>query len=274
MNQAILLVNLGSPDSLAVPDVRRFLKEFLMDRRVMDMNWFKRYAIVNFGILRTRPEESVAAYRKIWTPEGSPLIVFSRRLQAKLQERLSIPVELAMRYQHPSIPEAMRRLAQKGVREVLLIPMFPHYAMSSYETVVKRVKKAARRVSPKIRVQVQPPYFDHPDYIAALVGSAAPYIELDFDHLLFSFHGLPERHIRKSDPTGCHCLTVKDCCDVPSPAHATCYRAQCLKTVAAFVRESGMPKDKYSVSFQSRLGRDPWLDLTPTRNWSLCPRSR
>jgi ferrochelatase len=131
--------------------------------------------------------------------------------------------------------------------------------MSSFETAVVRVKEVAAAVSPKMRVQVQPPFFDHPDYINALVASAQDYLNEGFDHLLFSFHGLPERQLRKSDPTGCHCLTAQNCCETPSPAHATCYRAQCFKTVAAFVQKTGLPKEKYSIAFQSRLGRDPWL---------------
>jgi ferrochelatase len=131
--------------------------------------------------------------------------------------------------------------------------------MSSFETAVVRVKEVAARILPRMRIQVEPPYFDHPDYINALVASAQDYLNRGFDHLLFSFHGLPERQIRKSDPTGCHCLTAQNCCETPSPSHATCYRAQCFKTVAAFVKKTGIHKEKYSIAFQSRLGRDPWL---------------
>jgi ferrochelatase len=180
-------------------------------------------------------------------------------VQAKLQRRVPVPVELAMRYQNPSIPQAVRNLAQKGVDEVLLIPLFPHFAMSSFETAVERVKEVAAALAPPLRVQVQPPCFEQPDYIAALAASAREFLERGYDHLLFSFHGLPERHMRKSDPTGRHCLAAENCCETASPAHATCYRAQCFKTVAAFVQQAGVPKDKYSVAFQSRLGREPWL---------------
>ena len=186
-------------------------------------------------------------------------MVTSRNVQAKLQQRVSVPVELAMRYQNPSIPQAVRNLAQKGVDEVLLIPLFPHYAMSSFETAVERVKEVAAALAPQMRLQVQPPFFEEPDYITALVGSAQEFLKRGYDHLLFSFHGLPERHLRKSDPTGRHCLAAENCCATASPAHATCYRAQCFKTVAAFVKQAGVPEGKYSVSFQSRLGRDPWL---------------
>ncbi len=259
MSKGVFLVNLGSPDSPSVSDVRRYLREFLMDGRVLDVNWFLRFCIVHFAILPFRPRRSAEAYRKIWTPAGSPLVAISRSVQAKLQQRVSIPVELAMRYQNPSIPEAVRRLAQRCVDELLLIPLFPHYAMSSYETAVERVKAVACKLAPAMRLQVQPPCFELTDYIAALVASAEPFLKAGYDHLLFSFHGLPERHIRKSDPTGCHCLAVTNCCETASPARATCYRAQCFKTVAAFASRAGLPKDKYSVAFQSRLGRTPWL---------------
>src|SRR5215204_787141 len=131
--------------------------------------------------------------------------------------------------------------------------------MSSFETAVERVKEVAQDLAPGMRITVQPPFYDQPDYIGALVENSADFLQKDFDHLLFSFHGIPERHLRKSDPTGGHCLQAENCCERPSPAHATCYRAQCFKTVAAFVQRAGLAKQKYSISFQSRLGKDPWL---------------
>jgi len=259
MSKGVLLVNLGSPDSPSVPDVRRYLREFLMDPRVLDTNWLARFCVVHFAILPSRPRQTAEAYQKIWLAEGSPLVVTSRKVQAALRQRVSVPLELAMRYQNPSIPDALGRLAQLGVDDVLLISLFPHYAMSSFESAVERVKEIAGRVAPQMRFQVQPPYFDQPDYIAALAASARVYLEQGYDHLLFSFHGLPERHLRKSDPTGCHCLTAANCCEGSHPAHATCYRAQCFKTVSAFVKQADVPREKYSIAFQSRLGRDPWL---------------
>ncbi|MEI6074642.1 MAG: ferrochelatase [Verrucomicrobiota bacterium] len=258
MSKAILLVNLGSPDSPSVPDVRRYLNEFLMDGRVIDVAWPLRRLIVGM-ILIKRPHESGEAYDKVWTKDGSPLVVTSRHVQQLLQARLTVPVELAMRYQNPSIESAVKRLAANGATETLLIPMFPHFAMSSYETAVVRVKEVAAKFAPQLKLTVQAPYFDHPDYIRALVSSAADFLKRDYDHLLFSYHGIPERHLRKSDPTGCHCLVKDNCCETASPAHATCYRAQCFATTAAFVKLAGVPREKYSVSFQSRLGKDPWL---------------
>jgi len=264
MSKAILLVNLGSPDSTSVSDVRRYLNEFLMDGRVIDAPWLLRRLVVGM-ILINRPKESAHAYEKIWTKDGSPLVVTSKRVQSELQKRFEIPVELAMRYQNPSIESAIQKLAKQKIDDVFLIPLFPHYAMSSYETAVVRVREVARKISPQMKVAVQQPYFDSPDYISALVASAADYLKKDYDHLLFSFHGIPERHIKKSDTTGCHCLQKENCCEFesdggrPQGPHATCYRAQCFKTAALFIEKAGVPAGKWSVSFQSRLGKDPWL---------------
>ncbi|MBM3839382.1 MAG: ferrochelatase [Verrucomicrobia bacterium] len=255
--QGVLLINLGSPDSPSVRDVRRYLREFLMDGRVLDAPYPVRFFVVNCCILPRRPRESAEAYHKIWGPNGSPLVDTSRKLRTLLQERVSMPVELAMRYQNPSADAAIRNLRAQGVDELLLIPLFPHYAMSSYETAVERVRDAVRRFAPRMEMTVVPPYYDAPEYIEALAASAGAYLDQGYDHLLFSFHGLPERHLRKSDPTGCHCLRAQNCCAAPSPAHRTCYRAQCLKTVAAFTQRTGVTK--YSVAFQSRLGKEPWL---------------
>ena len=258
-SRAVLLVNLGSPDSPTEPDVRRYLREFLMDGRVLDAPWPIRFCVVNFTILPTRPKESAHAYSTIWTAEGSPLIVTSRHVSRLLQDRLSVPVELAMRYQNPSIESVVKSLAAQGVTETFLIPLFPHYAMSSYESAVVRVQEVARRLAPGMTITVMPPYYEHPDYIAALVASARDALAQPHDHVLFSFHGLPERHMRKADPTGKHCLASPDCCQTPSVAHKTCYRAQCFATVRAFVATADIPPAGYSVSFQSRLGREPWM---------------
>ncbi len=253
----VLLVNLGSPASPGVRDVRRYLREFLMDERVLDAPYPVRWFVVHCCILPARPKQSAEAYAKIWRPAGSPLIVISRNVRAELQRGVGLPVELAMRYQNPSIPDALLSLRNQGVDELLVIPLFPQYAMSSFETAVERVKSAAARLAPRMALQVVPPFFDHPDYLAALVASAADYLSQGYDHLLFSFHGLPERHVRKADPSGNHCLQTETCCETDHPAHRTCYRRQCLQTVAAFVQRAGVTR--YSVSFQSRLGREPWL---------------
>jgi ferrochelatase len=258
--KGVLLINLGSPDSTSVRDVRRYLNEFLMDGRVIDVARPLRRLIVGM-ILINRPKESAHAYSKIWTEEGSPLVTTSRNVRNDLQRRLgeSIPVGLAMRYQNPSIESAIASLRDQGVDSLLVFSLFPHYAMSSFETAVVRAQEVAARIAPAMQLKIAEPYYNDPAYIAALAASAEEYLEKDFDHLLFSFHGLPERHLRKADTTGCHCLATPSCCETPSPAHRTCYRAQCLATVRAFAAAAGLPEEKYSVAFQSRLGREPWL---------------
>jgi ferrochelatase len=257
--RAVLLVNLGSPDSASVQDVRAYLREFLMDGRVLDAPYPVRWCIVHLRILPKRPVQSAEAYEKVWTPEGSPLVATSRKVREALQNRAGIRVELAMRYRHPSIPDAIRKLRDEGIEELLLIPLFPHYAMSSYETAVERVREVLAEMAPRMSLTVLPPYYDHPDYIRAMTAQASEFLQQDHDHLLFSFHGIPERHLRKSDPTGRHCLMSQDCCAGDCPALPTCYRAQCFKTAEAFARMASIPSHKYSIAFQSRLGREPWL---------------
>ncbi len=257
--QIVLLVNLGSPDSSSVPDVRRYLREFLSDPRVLDGSWFMRQFVLNVFILPFRPKQSAHAYQSIWSSEGSPLVVTSRKVQSLLQAKTDLPVDLAMRYGHPSIPDAIARIAVQGFDEILLVPLYPHYAMSSYETVVERVREVLKQKAPHVSLNVLPPFFDDPAYVRALVASAADALREPYDHLLFSFHGLPERHLKLADKSGTHCLASENCCATPHPAHATCYRAQCFATVRKFVEAAKIPERKYSVSFQSRLGRDPWL---------------
>ena len=258
MSKGVLLVNLGSPDSPSVSDVRRYLNEFLMDSRVIDVAWPIRRFVVSM-ILINRPKESAHAYEKVWMKDGSPLVAISKNVLKKVQPRVKVPIELAMRYQNPSIEGALRKLAGQGVDDLLLIPLFPHYAMSSFETAVERVKELAVKLAPSMRITVQPPFYKDPDYISALIMSAEDYLKKGYDYLLFSYHGLPERQIKKADPTGSHCFIKENCCEVSSPAHATCYRAQCYQTTKAFCENAGIPREKYSVSFQSRLGKDPWL---------------
>ncbi|MCB9767684.1 MAG: ferrochelatase [Candidatus Omnitrophica bacterium] len=259
--RGVLLVNLGSPDSTEVSAVRKYLHQFLMDEKVIDSPYLIRKFVVCCFILPKRPKESAHAYRTIWTDEGSPLIVISQKVKELVQERVDCPVGLGMRYGNPSSAAGIRELLGQSLdlEEILLIPLYPHYAASSYETAVMEVEKQLKRIAPKIRLQVKPPFYDDPDYIEAMVASASEYLKKDYDHILFSYHGLPERHMKTADPTGKHCLQVENCCSVPSEAHQTCYRHQVFRTTELFVEKAGIPKDKYSISFQSRLGREPWL---------------
>ncbi len=259
--RAVLLVNLGSPDSTSVPDVRRYLREFLGDERVLDLPAPLRFALLEGIILRTRPKKSAHAYASIWQPEGSPLVITSRSVRDKLAATLGAetPVYLAMRYGNPSIASVMAQMAADGVTEVLLFPQYPHYAMSSWETVVVKVFAERARLAPGMHITTVQPFFQDADYIEALYQVTAPYLSQPHDHLLFSYHGIPERHLRKGDSSKAHCALVADCCTTCSPAHATCYKAQVLATTRALVARAGIAADKHSVSFQSRLAGEPWL---------------
>lgn len=259
--RAVLLVNLGSPASTSVPDVRSYLREFLGDERVLDLPAPARWLLLEGIILRTRPKRSAHAYQQIWTEQGSPLLVTSRSVRDKLAARLGAetPVYLAMRYGEPSIARVIAQLLADGITELLLFPQYPHYAMSSWETVVVKVYQEAARQSPQLRVESIQPFYQDTDYVEALYTVTAPYLAQPHDHLLFSYHGIPERHLRKADSSKAHCTLVRDCCTTCSPLHATCYRAQVLATTRALVARAGIPADRHSVSFQSRLAGEPWL---------------
>ena len=257
---AVLLLNLGSPDSPSVPDVRRYLREFLGDERVIDRPVQPlRWLLVNGIITPLRAPQSAHAYQSIWTAEGSPLIATSLQTQAKLQQRVDLPVELAMNYGNPSIPDALAKLAASGINRLLLFPQYPHYAMSSWETVVAKVHREAAILGLRMKIGSVLPYFADDDYIAALVETARPYLAKPHDHLLFSYHGIPVRHLTKADSSQAHCQIVPDCCNVCSPVHATCYKAQVTRTTQAFVKLAGLNPAKYSQSYQSRLVGEPWL---------------
>lgn len=257
--QGVLLVNLGSPSTTDTADVREYLMEFLSDRRVFDAPSPIREYILYAKVRPFRPQKTGTAYKKIWTDKGSPLLVTSEEVRAKLQEQVKPVVEIAMRYQDPSIESALKKLAAQGVEELFVIPQYPQYAMSSYETVVVKVREDVAKFTPQMKVDILSPFYAEPDYIDTLLESADEYLKKDYDHLLFSFHGIPERHLRKADSSKAHCTRVPDCCRTPSTAHETCYRAQCIRTVDEFVKKAGIPVEKHSISFQSRFGREPWL---------------
>ncbi|TKD64994.1 ferrochelatase [Flavobacterium sp. ASW18X] len=260
MKKGVLLVNLGSPDSPTPKDVKPYLDEFLMDERVIDVNPILRNIIVRGIILQTRPKKSAAAYSKIWWEEGSPLIVISERFKSKVAAQLDMPVALGMRYGSGSIKEGLQELHNKGVEEVLLVPLYPHYAMSSYETVVVKALEDQSVHFPKMKVTTLPAFYSNSDYIKVLAASIKEQLDqFAYDHVLFSYHGIPERHIRKSDPTKFHCKIDGSCCQTNSVAHQTCYRHQCYDTTELVIKELGLPRDKVSSSFQSRLPNDPWL---------------
>lgn len=258
--KGILLVNLGSPESPTAKDVKPYLDEFLMDERVIDAPYLLRAFLVKGIILNTRPKKSAEAYKKIWWPEGSPLIVISQRLTKKVQQQIDIPVELAMRYGQPSIELGIDNLHKKGVTEILMIPLYPQYAMATTQTINVLAKDIITKKHPEIKLTSLPAFYNRPEYIEALASSIEKHLQTkDYDHLLFSYHGVPQRHIKKSDITKGHCKMDKSCCSTSSAAHEFCYRHQCLQTTESIAQKLGLDPNKYSNSFQSRLGPDKWL---------------
>lgn len=273
MKRGIVLMNLGSPDSVSVKDVRRYLNEFLMDERVIDKPYLFRKVLVSGIIVPFRAPKSAEAYKSIWTPKGSPLIEFTRQLQNALQQQTSAPVEIAMRYGNPSVKSAYDKLQNNisGLEEVIAIPMYPHYAMSSYETAVEYARKIHSKNKYPFKLTIVKPFYNHPYYINALSESLRPWIAQPYDHILFSYHGIPERHVIKTDTTGAHCLKVNDCCTVNSAAHATCYRHQIITTTKMVAEKLQIPVGKFSFSFQSRLGRDEWLKPYTAKRFEEMP---
>ncbi|MBV8250967.1 MAG: ferrochelatase [Chitinophaga sp.] len=270
----IVLMNLGSPDSTSVPDVKKYLMEFLMDKRVIDYPWLMRKLLVGGVIVPKRAPKSAEAYQSIWWEEGSPLMVLTKQLQTAVQHDMEIPVEIAMRYGSPSPEAAYNKLLQDNpqLKEVIMLPLYPHYAMSSYETAAEYAKEVYRKKKYKFKLTLVPPFYDEPDYIQAVAESMRPYLQQDYDYVLFSYHGVPVRHIRKGDITGKHCLQVNDCCHVKSPAHEFCYRHQVTITAELVAEKLGLPKDKWGISFQSRLGKEEWIQPYTAARFEELPK--
>ena len=252
--KGVLLVNLGSPDSTETKDVKSYLNEFLMDGRVIDLpKWF-RTLLVKGIILNTRPKKSAKAYRKIWWKDGSPLIVLTERLQEKIQKKVSIPVSIAMRYRNPSIHFGLEELAKKGVNEVLLVPLYPQFAMATTETILVLAEEIRAKYFPEMKFTSLPSFYNHPDYVRVLANSIQEFLkDKNWEHLLFSYHGVPNRHIRKSDITKSHCKMNEKCCFEDSPAHKYCYRHQCEKTTQNVAKYLDLTEGTFSTTFQSRV---------------------
>jgi len=257
----LILLNLGSPDSCEVSDVKKYLREFLMDERVIDAPYLIRLMIVEGFVLPFRPKKSAHAYASVWTKEGAPLKVLTNDFKNALEEQIDIPVTVAMRYANPTPAAALKELNEKtgGLKEVYIAPLYPHYAMSSYETALVHIQNEIDKHWPDVKVKVLRPFYKEKDYINSLVKTIKPFTDKSFDHLLFSYHGLPVRHLKKSDTTHSHCYHCINCCDIPSPAWDTCYKHQVIQTSNLVAGELGLSKEKYSISFQSRLGRDEWI---------------
>ncbi len=257
----VLLVNLGTPDSPSVADVRKYLREFLMDGRVIDFPYAARWALVNLIIAPFRAPKSAKIYKELWTEDGSPLKIYGLSNEKALQEKLGegYIVKLAMRYQNPSIHSKLEEFKVSGINKLIVIPMFPHYASASTGSVFEKVfsELSAWQVMPELRIVNY--FYHYPRLIDGFVQNAKKYMqEHDYEHFLFSYHGLPERQIRKGDCHGDVCK-FSTCCNQITPKNQHCYRAQCFETTRLLVKELGLKEGTYTTSFQSRLGRDPWI---------------
>jgi protoporphyrin/coproporphyrin ferrochelatase len=259
--KGILLLNLGTPDSTSVADVRRYLQEFLMDGYVIDINPLFRFLLVHGIILRTRPKKSAEAYKKIWTNRASPLLFHSQDLTTLIQKNFTgTTVELAMRYGNPSIETALKKLKAAGVTSVLAVPLYPQYALASTESSVHKIKEQAQKVCPEINFTFYPAFYDNPHYIEAVAQTGTEIIQkFKPDFYLMSFHGVPERHVKKTDPSGQHCLADKTCCDRITEANKNCYKAQSYATARVLATKLNLNQNQWSVAFQSRLGITPWI---------------
>lgn len=261
----VLLINLGTPDAPTPEAVGRYLRQFLMDGFVIDVPAPLRWFLVNVMIVPRRKGQSAKAYQKVQLPGGSPLRVYTRELAERVAARLSVDgdrfvVEYAMRYGNPPIASSLERLRSHDVSRIIVMPMYPQYAESSYRTAVEETKKRAGELGLGDRLSFFPVFYHRRGFINACAGRVRQSVQAwPVEHFVFSFHSLPVRHLKKLDSTQAHCLIKSDCCDAISTVNQNCYRAQCIFTARAIARELGLKDEGYSISFQSRLGRAEWL---------------
>ncbi|HEY8930119.1 MAG TPA: ferrochelatase [Mucilaginibacter sp.] len=260
--KGILLVNLGTPDSPETKDVRKYLNEFLMDPRVIDINPVSRALLVKGIIAPFRAPKSGKLYKHIWSKEtGSPLLHYSLLQHKALQDRLGdgYQVELAMRYQSPSIESALERLKAGLVESIQVIALFPQYASASTGSVHDKVMDIVRHWQTIPSLTFTNSFHDNELMIQTFADNAKKYNPESFDHILFSFHGLPQRQLIKCDHTGNYCLKSAGCCDTLNDTNKFCYSAQSHNTAKLIAEKLNIPKEKYTICFQSRLGSDPWV---------------
>lgn len=266
----LLLINLGTPANADIESVKLFLTEFLMDKYVMDFPYLLRLLLVRGIIIPARARRSLTAYRKIWTKEGSPLMVFSRLLREKIQAKTTIPVVLAMRYGTPSIEEGFRELLRQNpsLSEIIALPLYPHYTVSSLGTVIEEIKRIYKIGKYPIKIKLLNAFYNNPEYIDSLAESIAPYLNQDYDKLLFSYHGIPERHLRIDE----NMRNTSGNADYQIPEIN--YRQQAEQTARLVATRLRISSAKYEVSFQSRLTAAgvKWLQPYTTNRLSALPR--
>ncbi|MDA9555300.1 ferrochelatase [Pelobium sp.] len=260
--KGILLVNLGTPDSPSTADVRKYLDEFLMDGRVIDINPVFRTLLVKGIIVPFRGPKSAKVYQKLWTEEGSPLLVYGKKVHQAIKEKLGddYMVELAMRYQSPSIADALERLKQAKVDSIKVVPLFPQYSSACTGSVHDKVMEIVRTWQAIPDMTFVNSFYDHDGMINVFANHGKKYLEQQkWDHVLFSFHGLPQRQMRKVDVSGIHCLKIKDCCKTITENNKFCYTAHCNRTAQLIAEKLNLSEDQYTICYQSRLGKDPWV---------------
>jgi len=260
--KGLIIVNLGSPDSASASDVGRYLNEFLMDERVIDIPAIPRQLLVKGLIVPFRKTKSAKAYQSIWTEAGSPLKVITKDFAELVAKKLQIPVVVAMRYGSPNPADALKELQKKAggqLDEILIAPMYPHYAMSSYETALLHITDYIKTTNNNIALTYLKPFYNEPGYISSVVEAAQPMLDEKYDAYLFSYHGLPIRHLKKTDPTKKHCYSSGACCEVKSLAWQFCYKHQAKETTRLVTEKLNLDTQKVIVSFQSRLGSDKWI---------------
>lgn len=263
MKTGVLLINLGTPDSPAVADVRRYLTQFLNDPRVIDTSALTRFLVVNLFIVPFRAPKSAKLYEAIWSKEGSPLLIHGNKVKEQLQKNLgdSFVVELGMRYQNPSLQEALDRLRKASVERIIVLPLYPQYASSSTGSSMDEMMRILQtwQVFPTLKIINK--FYDREDFIKAWIKVAEKYDHQEYDHVLFSYHGLPERQIYKASANygNYHCQLNSECCASITDANRYCYRAACYHTSRELAKHLGIPSSKYTVAFQSRLGKTPWI---------------
>ena len=258
--KGVLLINVGTPDEPTVKSVRDYLREFLLDPDVIDAPYLVRQFLVRGIILRVRPKKIAPLYQKIWMDEGSPLRVYSDRITKSLNSSNDeIEFEFAMRYGNPSILHGLEKLQSKGVDELLLLPMFPHYAQATTESALKHTYKQLKKINWKPNIVEMGHFETDEEYVVPLAKSIEAGLQKD-THLLFSYHGLPVSHVKRIDKSKNHCQKVNDCCSIASEANSLCYGHHCMKTTQTVVGLLGLKADQWSLSFQSRLGPVKWLE--------------
>ena len=262
--KGVLLINVGTPDEPTVKSIRDYLREFLLDPDVIDAPYIIRQLLVRGIILRVRPKKITPLYQKIWMDDGSPLRVYSDRITKALNSMTDdVEFEFAMRYGNPSIMSGLEKLKAKGVDELLLLPMFPHYAQATTESSLKHSHKQLSKMdwNPKI---IEMGHFEtEEEYVIPLTKSIQPHIDKD-THLLFSYHGLPVSHVKRIDKTKSHCQKVSDCCAIKNEANQLCYGHHCMETTLTVVGLLGLKPDQWSISYQSRIGPVKWLEPSTT----------